>query len=278
MMKRGTGRLPPRDLEALSAYLDGELARRERARLEARLQVNPELKLALEELRRVRRALRSLPQAAVPRRFTLTPEMAGLAPARRRYPVMQLATVLAAAAFLLTVGLDALLLSAPLASRQLAAAPEALVMPEAAEPELGAAELPPAESADRNLQGTTSVLQEEGEAPRFAAGPLPTPTLGLAAAEKAAGTAVSGTPVGAPEALAAAPPAEATSEPGMADEVEGGLPLPTPAPETEVAMEAPTAGTVSIQRSTFPWIRALEISLAGLAILLGGLTLLLRRR
>jgi len=282
MMKNRTGRLPPRDLEELSAYLDGELAPRARARLEARLQTNTELKQALEELRMVRGALRSLPQAAAPRRFTLTPEMAGLAPRRRRYPIMQLATVLAAAAFLLTVGVDALLVSGPLAARQLAAAPEALVMQEAARDQaMGAAELPPAHVAEGNLGGTTPAVQEEeGEAPVNDAGSLLTPTLAVGAAWKAVGTEVPSTSPGAPEALAAAPPAEATPEPATADEVEGEPPLPTPTAEPEMTMEipAPPPEPAPIERSPYPWVRALEISLAGLTIILGGLTLIARRR
>ncbi|HHH82746.1 MAG TPA: hypothetical protein ENL35_07135, partial [Chloroflexi bacterium] len=62
MMKKEIGRLPPRDLEALSVYLDGELTPRERVKLEARLEANPELRQALEELRLVAGALRELPQ------------------------------------------------------------------------------------------------------------------------------------------------------------------------------------------------------------------------
>jgi anti-sigma factor RsiW len=66
-----------RDLEALSAYLDGMLADDERSRFEARLVDEPALRAELEGLRSTRDLLRSAPHYAAPRNFTLTPEMAG---------------------------------------------------------------------------------------------------------------------------------------------------------------------------------------------------------
>lgn len=69
--------LSARDRQALSAYLDDELSQRERRRLEAKLARDPQLKAALEEMRELRRLLRSLPEVRAPRNFTLTPEMVG---------------------------------------------------------------------------------------------------------------------------------------------------------------------------------------------------------
>ncbi|MFN7036477.1 MAG: anti-sigma factor family protein [Bellilinea sp.] len=64
--------LNSRDLILLSAYLDGELDPREKARVEALLQSNPEAKQTYESLQRTRAVLRSAPLRKVPRNFTLT--------------------------------------------------------------------------------------------------------------------------------------------------------------------------------------------------------------
>jgi len=85
-----------RDVEKLSAYLDGQLRPSEIARLESRLQTDPELASVLKELRQARGVLRQLPQRRAPRSFTLTPKMVGQKPPMpRTYPVFRFATVLA---------------------------------------------------------------------------------------------------------------------------------------------------------------------------------------
>ncbi len=60
------------DLILLSAYLDGELDPREKARVEALLQSNPEAKETYQSLLRTKAVLRSAPPRKVPRNFTLT--------------------------------------------------------------------------------------------------------------------------------------------------------------------------------------------------------------
>jgi anti-sigma factor RsiW len=85
-----------RDVEKLSAYLDGQLKPSERARLESRLQSDPELASVLKDLRQARSILRQLPQRRAPRNFTVTPKMVGQKPPLpRSYPVFRFATVLA---------------------------------------------------------------------------------------------------------------------------------------------------------------------------------------
>jgi hypothetical protein len=85
-----------RDVEKLSAYLDGQLKPSELARLESRLKTEPELATILQDLRQTRRLLRQLPQRRAPRNFTLTPKMVGQRPPLpRTYPVFRFATVLA---------------------------------------------------------------------------------------------------------------------------------------------------------------------------------------
>src|SRR3990170_569135 len=76
----GPSRLSTRDLERLSAYLDGQLAPGEAAGLEARLQDDSALRETLEGLRQTKAALRSLPSLRPPRSFTLTPQMVGTRP------------------------------------------------------------------------------------------------------------------------------------------------------------------------------------------------------
>lgn len=70
----------PRDLELLSAYLDGKLNPSDSARLEARLQSDPELASTLSDIRLARGILRKLPARKAPRNFTLTRKMVGLKP------------------------------------------------------------------------------------------------------------------------------------------------------------------------------------------------------
>jgi len=85
-----------RDVEKLSAYLDGQLKPSEIASLEARLQSDPEFASILEDLRQARGILRQLPQRRAPRNFTLTPKMVGgKPPMPRTYPVFRLASVVA---------------------------------------------------------------------------------------------------------------------------------------------------------------------------------------
>jgi anti-sigma factor RsiW len=85
-----------RDVEKLSAYLDGQLKPSEKARLESRLQSDPELASILKDLRQTRNLLRQLPPRRAPRNFTLTPKMVGQKPPMpRSYPAFRFATVLA---------------------------------------------------------------------------------------------------------------------------------------------------------------------------------------
>lgn len=113
-----TNRISRRDWERLSAYLDGQLSGRERARMASRLQSEPELKSALEDLRRTQIILRSLPKLRAPRNYTLTPQMVPAREERRRaYPVFGLASAIA------TLLLVLVLVGDFFAPRQLAMAP-----------------------------------------------------------------------------------------------------------------------------------------------------------
>ena len=94
-----------RDLEQLSAYLDGQLSQSDRTRLEIRIKSDPALVSTLEELRQTRAFLRRTPRRRAPRNFTLTPKMAGIRPPLPRLvPVLSWASAAAMLLFIFTLG------------------------------------------------------------------------------------------------------------------------------------------------------------------------------
>ena len=96
-----------RDLELLSAYLDGQLKPSDSTRLEARLQTDPQLASVLTDLRATRSLLRKLPQRRAPRNFTLTRKMVGQnPPLPRTYPIFRFATALATLLFVFSFGVN----------------------------------------------------------------------------------------------------------------------------------------------------------------------------
>lgn len=96
-----------RDLELLSAYLDGELKPADSTRLETRLKTDLELVSALNDLRATRTLLRRLPSRKAPRNFTLTRKMVGLnPPLPRSYPAFRLATVVATLLLFFSFGVN----------------------------------------------------------------------------------------------------------------------------------------------------------------------------
>ena len=98
---------PPssRDLEQLSAYLDGQLSRSGRTRLEICIHSDPAFASALEELRQTRALLRRTPHRCAPRNFTLTPRMAGIRPPiPRLVPLLSWASAVAMLFFIVTLG------------------------------------------------------------------------------------------------------------------------------------------------------------------------------
>jgi hypothetical protein len=95
------------DIEQLSAYLDGQLSPSDSARLESRLQSDPELASAYNDLRSTRGILRKLPSRRAPRNFTLTRKMVGLKPPLpRTYFGFRFATAFATILFAFTVAVN----------------------------------------------------------------------------------------------------------------------------------------------------------------------------
>ena len=86
-----------RNLEAISAYLDGELTGSDRARIEKLLQEDDSLQNWYEDLRRTRSLLRSAPTLRAPRNYYLTPDMVGQAERfNRAFPIFRFVSVFAA--------------------------------------------------------------------------------------------------------------------------------------------------------------------------------------
>jgi hypothetical protein len=114
-----------RDMEILSAYLDGNISPSGRTRLEARLRAEPDLAVALKGLRQTRELLRRTPQRRAPRNFTLTAKMAGIRPpVPRLVPAFSWASAVAMVLFIFTLGTSLVSrLASPAAEPMLASAP-----------------------------------------------------------------------------------------------------------------------------------------------------------
>ena len=143
-----------RNIETLSAHLDGQLDSKESTKLESRLKTDPELESALRDLRAARGILRKLPSRKAPRNFTLTRQMVGLKPPLpRSYPLARFTTVFAAILFLCSFTTNTLTPMLNFGFGAGAPAPEAVMAGECegcegvAEQEAAATEAPATEEA-----------------------------------------------------------------------------------------------------------------------------------
>lgn len=278
--------LNDRNVEQLSAYLDGELTEAERATLEARLQADPALRGELDSLRQTVALVRALPTLKAPRSFALTAEQAGLVARPRPLPfyVSSAFSALSAAAAVVLVALSAYLLLGM--QPALAPAPAALMMEVAAAPtvplpsaRMGITPLPtlaPAsvQGADtydtaRAVAAPSQAADDAGDTGQadmtFSAPPAleAAPAAGAAAAEAPAQAqptqtlALEDAAQGAAAVEAAVEEAEAPLPVGTA------TPAPTPAP--------PAAPGEAVPVATQP----LPAEVSAGALLAGGLALLL---
>jgi len=192
-----------REIEQLSSLLDASLPVNEATRLRARLEREPELRQAYEQLREARQALRSLPARRAPRNFILSRSMAGVrAPTPRLFPAFQWGAAFSAALFVLSWGWTALMgnltfgASAPLA----ASAPQAAPL---------AAEALPTEGAMQALAPASAEETPQPEAARLAPAPAATDMLFAAAPEQgnSADSGPSAKAAGSPLSASPAPPA-----------------------------------------------------------------------
>jgi anti-sigma factor RsiW len=281
--------LSNRDLERLSAYLDGALSEKEASRLEARLRDEPNLQQAFQELKGTAQMVASLPEVPLPRSFTLTPEMVGIRERPRVYPVLRLATALATFAFFAVVGVDAITsftlkgALAPMAKEQVAM--------EAPAPAADA--IATGETATEGLTLETYKMEQEevpaSEAPVVAAEAenemdraAPSGVLGLTEEtepllpeeEKTEAPELLGTPTPAVSGTAAGEEAVA------GDEVEPEATATAETQPTSTPLLTPTS--IPIRRALRPehrsMLRVAEFGLGGLALLLAGLTIWVARR
>jgi hypothetical protein len=287
----GLGRISSRDLERLSAYLDGQLPRAEVARLEGRLRDEASLREALDGLRQSKAALGSLPMLRPPRNFMLTPAMAGIRPQRHAYPALRLATAIATVAFLAVSGLDVLSRGGGRFSLGAAApAPAAQELLQVEEPAAEESEplersalLAPTEAAPSLEVFAEDMLQTTATPPPEAP-PGETLPYGVG------GGAPEGTPMGigggppegtpAPAAAAIPSPTPTPTSTPTPTTTPSPSPTPLPAPTEEAGAmaqveearaaeaEAPTA------LSLFQWI---ELLLAGAVVVFAVLSLWVRR-
>ena len=232
-----------RDVEKLSAYLDGQLKPSELARLESRLQSDPELASVLKDLRQARGILRQLPQRRAPRNFTLTPKMVGQKPPLpRSYPVFRFATVLATLLLFFTFATNFM---APRLTRT--AAPAAYGMGGYGGGGGGGPEL----SSEAAPEAAAPALQAPAATEAPAEAPAPVPTLEAPAANDSAR-------------------AEATPQ---ASEKSGIQQAPT---NEALAQQAAPVQTLQAQPAKPPINVTWQIVLAGVAIVSGLIALILR--
>lgn len=272
--------LPQRDLETLSAYIDGQLDDRRTRKLEARLQSEPELQEALTSLRAVVKGLQDLPVPQPSRHFTLTPEMVGQVERRRSFPVLRFATALAGLAFVALVGLEGL---QSMSGSQLSAqAPAVMQESERAMDEIAAAELPQTTGAIEETAPEAEAMEmpmgeEPAEEPEALMMEQPEQEA-MPSAEGDQALKLTSTPEAPP------PPEIAAGEPGegqsYADgELEG---REYQLGEAVTADEIPTTGNVEgvelAAPSRISSLRWLQVITGALFILLSVLTITFRRR
>jgi anti-sigma factor RsiW len=284
--------LSPGEWENLSAYLDGELSPRERARFEKELKGKADLQLALEDLRKTRVVLRSQSLLRAPRNFTLTPQMAGMRKpgvwTANIYRGLRLSSALASLLLVLVVVGE--FLAGGLLARQPAMAPEPVMqfaLEQAPEPTSEYRAI--AEEAESEVVETSQVeMEEAAKAYDSGVGAAPSGTEPAGLGGEIEAPAPTSMPMA--EALLV----EATPTASSAEVIVTGGLLVTPTLEvmrkeaypTPASIEVPPPSqlypsTNRLTRESFiknwsPW-RIAEIALVILAVCTGLTALILRR-
>ena len=283
--------LSDRDLEMLSAYLDGEISRKDRERLEARILEDKDLSNTLKQLRRTRQVMRGLPSMRAPRNYYITPEMVGRKETvSRAFPVLRFASVLASVLFVLLFLGDMLVPRTGVVSTLKAVQVAETIMEEAEAPQIGS-ELPEAQ-ADQAMELPSArgeaAESEVSEAPQIesqlpeaqadqameiapvegeAAAPLPEPTPGQPS-EPAAGLE---------RLLATGVPAPLEESEDAVGEVEESFAAPNLLVE-EHATDTPIEDEFQPTVNYWTIVRFIEIFLIVVALTTGLAALLLFRR
>ena len=307
--------ISPRDLENLSAFLDGQLTEAERKQVETRLAAEPELRATFEGLRQTRALLKSLPKKRAPRNFTLTLKMAGVKPRRSLAPIFGWASAMATILLLSVLFFDFMSPGAPstssVAFQNTAPQMEAPAANAQAEPQteqFSAKALlptetapPPAAEVMGSLDSAETSQAAENTEPGIEAGselspmeptpasPVITGPMGLQQVAPAQPTPTVTPTMPATQVAEQALPGERTFAATPTAPPAGGggeplqptatsLPSPTYTPE-EVIVEAPvpTSQPVAPQPAESPPFLTIEIALAGFALLSALVALILRR-
>lgn len=228
-----TTRIFPEDWERLSAYLDGQVSEREREEIRLKLEAQPELQRALEELRRTKMVLHSAPRRRVPHNFTLTPAMLPQRkPWFRLVPVFSFASAVALILLVFSIGFS--LLPGMNNANQLAAqAPAASTAPQRGA--LTAAQAPTQEAGDQ--------AGSSAQPPVI----VWAPPLGMGGGGSPNDTPIAGGMGGVPVQSAGGKPtlAPATGETPAAPEFASpaSVPTETPAPNSQATPAAPVDST-----------------------------------
>jgi anti-sigma factor RsiW len=291
-------KISPRDWETLSAHLDEQLSPRQRKRLQARLQHEPELRTALGELRRTRSVLRSLPRLRSPRNFTLTPEMVGQRRgANRFYPVFGLASALASILLVLVLLGDFLVWSrveSGVAMKEAIPAAEVAVQeveqPPPEEEMLAAGVTLEAEATVEEEMVMAEAVEEAPTAEAMVAGAenqeAPAPVEEAAAPEDRAADEeefASGegevkaveleSAADSPEEVSSADAEIPAAEPSLEEPAEVVMPSPEPPLEP-----TPVPDEILQPETGLSFVRIAEIALAALAVVAGFVAIVIRQR
>lgn len=268
------------DPDLLSAYLDDEVALAERAQVEAHLLTCDRCRQDLESLRWTVGLLERMPPVELPRTFYLSEaDVAPTAPQRRPrlltwlQPLFAFSTAVSAVLFVffLLGGLNA-------------GSPAALPAPQMAAPAAPSAgqeslskERPPAATEAAALAAQPTNGPAATVAPAGAPAPAPTREAVTAAEAPAAAPAATSPETGTGAASAAnEAAATATAEPKLRRAAQATAPAMAGADKTIQPTEAPRPLAPSPPAGPRPLARAVFFGL--LTLLLGGMTLWLRRR
>ncbi|MEK6255883.1 MAG: hypothetical protein N2C13_01025 [Chloroflexota bacterium] len=288
-----------KELEMLSAYLDGELSDQDNKGIQARIQANAELNAALENLRKTRALLRQTPLAKAPRNFTLTPEMVGSrSTAGRLFGTMRFVSAMAMILFAVVVVGDLLTNSGREAvfstamsstdSAEMAGADEMEMAPEAAMAETGDAMA--IDLADEAMDDGAPEISSEtsGDAMQtstaIGTAPAEEPAAGDSGAEaEDAASKITGTATVEIEQMFTAPPATETSGANLDDEqARANLPPSEPEIAAGDGEEVGVGGVAAIEKGSQPFapgvFRLVEVGLVLVAIGAGLAALVMRRK
>lgn len=255
--------LTDRDLEMISAYLDGEISRKERERLEARLLVDEDLSNTLKQLQHTKQVMNSLPFMRAPRNYFVTAEMVGKKETgSRAFPILRFASALASVLFILLFLGDMLVpRTALMTSSKTVQVAETII--EAAE--LPVSEAPQIESQLPEAQADQAMEMAPVEGEAAAPFPEPTPDQPSEPAAEMERLLATGVPSPVEESeVGVGEVAESFAEPNLLEE--GGVIDVSPEDETRPIIDY------------WKIVRYFEIFLIVLALTTGLAALLLYRR